>query len=119
MTVTYHHYEHTGSEPPLIILHVVGEQDIAAFKELVRRGSNLAPNLPASMKELADLVAHGRLLQDYKLQEVRENPIYGFPSHGDKEHAARLLQFTAEQIAAVDDTAGIIPVPAGARATRG
>lgn len=75
MTVTYHHYSHTGSEPPLIILHVVGAADIAAFKELIQRGSNLAPNLPASMKELADLALLGRVLQDYKAQEQRENPV--------------------------------------------
>lgn len=36
-----------------------GTEDIAAFKKLVQKGSNLEPNMTVAMKELADLVTNG------------------------------------------------------------
>jgi hypothetical protein len=45
--------------------------DIEKFKELVQRGSNLWPDAPASIKEFADQVTTGTVLQDYKSQEKK------------------------------------------------
>lgn len=49
-----------------LYLIIEGADDIAAFKKLVQQGSNLEPNMTASMKELADLVTSGEILQNYR-----------------------------------------------------
>lgn len=39
------------------------------FKQLIQRGANLWPDAPAEIKEFADLITNGEILQDYKSQE--------------------------------------------------
>lgn len=38
------------------------------FKELVQRGTNLWPDASPEIKEFADLVTNGKVLQDYRAQ---------------------------------------------------
>lgn len=49
----------------------VPPEDTAAFTELIQRGANLWPDAPATIKEFADKVTNGKVLQDYKSQEKR------------------------------------------------
>lgn len=51
---------------PSVCLVIEGAEDIAAFKKLVQQGSSLEPNMPASMKELADLITTGEIQQNYR-----------------------------------------------------
>lgn len=37
-----------------------------AFQKLVHQGNNLYPNNPVEIKELADMVSSGKVLQEYK-----------------------------------------------------
>lgn len=53
---------------PVLILRIEGTEDIAAFMQLIQQGSNLMPDLPASMKELSDLITVGHIQQDYRSQ---------------------------------------------------
>lgn len=50
-------------------LHV-NTKDVAAFKELIHRGANLWPDAPPAIKQLADLLSHGKILQDYQHQDT-------------------------------------------------
>lgn len=38
------------------------------FQELIQRGSNLWPDAPPEIKEFADLVTNGKVMQDYYRQ---------------------------------------------------
>ncbi len=44
------------------------------FAELIQRGANLWPDAPPEIKELADLVTNGKVLQDYKGQNNFRQP---------------------------------------------
>jgi hypothetical protein len=44
-------------------------QSIQRFKELVQRGANLWPDAAAEIKETADLITNGTILQDYRGQD--------------------------------------------------
>lgn len=46
----------------------ITEKEIALFKELVQRGANLWPDAPPSIKEFADVITLGTVLQDYYAQ---------------------------------------------------
>ncbi len=52
----------------IIAIIVADDGDIIHFKELVQRGANLWPDAPPSIKEFADLVTGGEVLQDYYSQ---------------------------------------------------
>lgn len=39
-----------------------------AFKQLIQRGANLWPDAPPEIKEFADLITNGKVLQDYRAQ---------------------------------------------------
>lgn len=45
-------------------------ESMAAFKELVFRGTNLWVDAPAEIKTFADEVEHGKALQDYASQDT-------------------------------------------------
>jgi hypothetical protein len=53
----------------LIDIIVSSPQSISAFKELIQRGANLWPDAPAEIKEFADLITSGQILQDYRSQK--------------------------------------------------
>lgn len=48
-------------------------QSIARFKELVQRGANLFPDAHPELKEFADLITNGTILQDYRGQDTSKN----------------------------------------------
>ena len=50
-----------------IVIHVP-KADAQPFKNLIQRGANLWPDAPPEIKEFADLVTNGRVLQDYHAQ---------------------------------------------------
>lgn len=43
----------------------VTEESIPGFKELVRRALNCWPDAHPELKELGDMLEHGKVLQDY------------------------------------------------------
>ena len=45
-----------------------------AFKELIQRGANLWPDAPWQIKELADLITSGQVMQNYQKQEAHLQP---------------------------------------------
>ena len=46
----------------------VNAMEEKAFRELVQRGANLWPDAPPSMKQFADLITNGKVLQDYTVE---------------------------------------------------
>lgn len=54
---------------PEITQVLVNPESIPAFKELIQRGANLWPDAPAEIKEFADLITNGQILQDYRSQK--------------------------------------------------
>lgn len=48
----------------------VNHQDVEAFKSLVFRGINNSPDAPPAMKQLYDILTHGKILQDYAQQDA-------------------------------------------------
>lgn len=48
-----------------------GAEEVAAFKELIRRGSDGVQDAPASMKILAALVLHGKTMTAAEKQELK------------------------------------------------
>lgn len=51
-----------------LVIAVQAESE-SAFKQLVNRACNCWPDAPAEIKEFADNVIEGRVLQDYRAQE--------------------------------------------------
>lgn len=53
------------------------------FQELIQRGANLWPDAPPHIKELADLITNGKVMQDYHRQAGLPitNPMLGVPHH--------------------------------------
>lgn len=49
-------------------VNITGEQ-IEQFKTLVNRAMNTWDRAPAELKEFADMVTEGKILQDYSAQE--------------------------------------------------
>lgn len=56
--------------PLALKIEIVGVRDIESFKELVQRGSNLWPDASHGIKEFADIVTNGKILQDYVSQDT-------------------------------------------------
>lgn len=46
-------------------IQLYGEDSLEALRTLVRRGLNCFPEAPPEMKELGDVLDHGKILQDY------------------------------------------------------
>lgn len=44
---------------------IITAEHIADFKKLVARGTNTWPDAPPAIKQLHDLLYHGRILQKY------------------------------------------------------
>lgn len=51
------------SDSLVVIVPLVSREK---FNELIQRGANLWPDAPPYIKELADNVTNGKLLQDYR-----------------------------------------------------
>jgi len=61
-----HHIIPSPNSDTLII--TVSDDSVSAFRELIQRGANLWPAAPPEIKELADLITSGKILQDYRSQ---------------------------------------------------
>lgn len=55
-------------------IHIRDEESWKSFQELIQRGSNLWPDAPPEIKEFADLVTNGKVMQDYYRQANKEQP---------------------------------------------
>ena len=64
--ITFKRFTLESAGQPAFTIFCEGKEDAEAFKELVQRGSNLWPDAPAAIKELADLVTNGEILQPYR-----------------------------------------------------
>lgn len=69
-----------------LILHIQ-EADVKAFKELVFRGANLWPDAPRVIKELADMLTDGKVLQDYTSEKKMT----------DNSHVPDSVRFTKDE----------------------
>lgn len=49
---------------------IIDGSSIWKFKQLVQRATNLWPDAPPEIKEFADLITSGRILQDYRSQDT-------------------------------------------------
>lgn len=56
-----------------ITVIIEGERSVAAFKELVQRGTNLWPDAIPEIKRAADLVTVGHVQQDYESQDTSKS----------------------------------------------
>jgi hypothetical protein len=63
-------------DQPVCNVNVAGEKAFTAFKNLVRRG--LRDQDPPELKELYDLLEHGRVLQDYRSQGFKRGELDTF-----------------------------------------
>lgn len=63
-------------------IHIRDAESWKSFQELIQRGANLWPDAPPEIKEFADLVTNGQIMQDYKRQAANTiNPLLGVPHH--------------------------------------
>jgi hypothetical protein len=71
MTIELKKLYDKADRPPKIVtsLILITEESEPAFKELIQRGANLWPDAPAEIKEFADLITNGQILQDYRSQK--------------------------------------------------
>ena len=53
-------------------IHIRDEESWKSFQELIQRGANLWPDAPPEIKEFADLVTNGKVMQDYYRQANKE-----------------------------------------------
>jgi hypothetical protein len=60
---------HKLSHPEILVFET--PEDFNSFKVLVNRGANLWPDAPVEVKELADILTQGRILQDYLSQDYK------------------------------------------------
>lgn len=67
-TTLAHHGIPTPKYTDTIVV-VITKESIEPFKQLIQRGANLWPDAPAEIKEFADLITTGKVMQDYKAQE--------------------------------------------------
>ena len=65
-----YHNERNSYGLPSISIDIFGKDSVKSFKELIQRGANLWPDAPPEIKELADLVTNGKILQDYHGQDT-------------------------------------------------
>jgi len=53
-------------------VHIRDAESWSAFQQLIQRGANLWPDAPPEIKEFADLVTNGKVMQDYYRQANKE-----------------------------------------------
>lgn len=56
------------------LLLTISDESLPAFRELIQRGANLWPDAPPEIKQLADLVTSGQVMQDYSSQAQKPRP---------------------------------------------
>lgn len=60
----------TGEHLETIQINLSSEDSILAFKEAIQRALNCWPDAHPEMKELGDMLMHGKILQDYWAQRT-------------------------------------------------
>jgi hypothetical protein len=75
MAIHVQDFQSVEASRETVVLSIHGSASINSFKELVQRGANLWPDAPAEIKEFADLVTTGQVLQDYKAQDLKRKTI--------------------------------------------
>lgn len=68
--ITVHRLEHDEVGTLGFTIVIDQHEDMQAFKQLVQRGANLWPDAPAAIKEFADLITNGQILQEYSKQDT-------------------------------------------------
>lgn len=63
---------HLNKNSSSVNITITDKQSWLDFKVLVQRGSNLWPDAPPKIKEFADLVTNGEVLQDYRSQDTSQ-----------------------------------------------
>lgn len=67
--------EYRFTEYPNGHIELTIRKELAAeFKALIQRGANLYPDFSPAIKELADLITSGTILQDYYVQANVKRP---------------------------------------------
>lgn len=61
---------HTVVTQDKTLVIVVDPIDAEKFQELVQRATNLWPDAPPQIKEFADIITNGKILQDYYGQDT-------------------------------------------------
>ena len=61
---------YTSQNTELTTIVITTPKSLAGFKELVQRGSNLWPDAPPEIKETADIITNGQILQNYRGQDT-------------------------------------------------
>lgn len=56
-------------QPELLMISIHSTESLAHFQELVHRAVNLWPDAHPEIKEFADKVTNGKVMQDYRTQE--------------------------------------------------
>jgi len=65
MIVVHNSYDNKSQ-----VITISNHRSILYFKELVQRATNLWPDAPPEIKEFADIITNGAILQDYKSQDT-------------------------------------------------
>jgi len=66
--------EFDAEEKQCFTVHAYGKEDLALFKELIRRGANVWDRAPPQIKAFVDMVTVGEVQQDYYAQENIPRP---------------------------------------------
>lgn len=64
---------HTTVTKDKTFIIVVEPISAESFQELIQRGSNLWPDAPPAIKEFADIITNGKIMQDYRSQDTSKN----------------------------------------------
>ena len=63
-------------------IEILNAEDWKLFQVLVQRGANLWPDAPPQIKELADLVTNGKVMQDY-FKQANVTNVNNLPPSGE------------------------------------
>lgn len=74
-----------GTESKMVI--ITGAESYREFQDLIQRGAGLSPDLKPSVKQFADMVTAGKVLQDYHGQDG------SLPANGYEEHIFQLSNY--------------------------
>jgi hypothetical protein len=56
-----------------LVTIILTDASVARFKQLVQRGTNLWPDAHPEIKEVADILTTGQILQDYHGQDTSKS----------------------------------------------
>lgn len=74
-----------NQQPYAVHIHI-DDENWKSFQELVQRGSNLWPDAPPEIKEFADMVTSGMVMQDYYRQADIRRCVCGVMLKGGVTH---------------------------------